>query len=70
MSHIEEAGEVSHADTDNDSGFCDDNFIDERLDIIEKVVQSNHTELIKVSDNICIVSRELILLGSKSGEET
>ena len=64
MSHIEEADDVSNADTDdNDSGFCDYNFNDERLDIIEKVVQSNHTELIKVSDNIFIVSRDLILLG-------
>ena len=68
MSKIEE---VSNADTDdNDWGFCDYNFNDERLDIIEKVVQSNHTELIKVSDNIFIVSRDLILLGWKSGEET
>ena len=53
MTEIEEGDEVSNADTDDrDSGFCDDTFIDDRLDIIEKMVQDNHSELVKVGDNI------------------
>ena len=49
MFQIEEDDEASNADTDDrDSGFCDDSFTDERLDIIEKMVQRNHEELIQV----------------------
>ena len=70
---IEEDDDNSNADTDNDSrdsGFCDDTFIDERLDIIEKMVERNQTELIKVGELFFFISRQLNILGSNSGEET
>ena len=52
MTLLEEDEEVSNADTDRDSGFCDDTFLEERLDNIENMGHRNQTELIKVGQNI------------------
>ena len=52
MTLLEEDEEVSNADTDRDSGFCDDTFLEERLDNIENLGHRNQTELIKVGQNI------------------
>ena len=52
MTLLEEDEEVSNADTDRDSGFCDDTFLEERLDNIENMGHRNQTELIKVGQTI------------------
>ena len=52
MTLLEEDEEVSNADTDRDSGFCDDTFLEERLDNIENMGHRNQTDLIKVGQNI------------------